>query len=67
MDDFPSVVQDCGKCAEAPTAVNETVKKPILVTGDIEKIAMIAKLVDLLRGGKWRAWTIVSKPIEIRE
>jgi hypothetical protein len=52
VNDFPSVVQDCGKCAEAPTAVNETVKKPILVTSDIEKTAMIAKLVDLLRGGK---------------
>jgi hypothetical protein len=67
MDDFPSVVQECSECASTPTTPHEDVKKPILLTCDVEEVAMIAQFVDSLRRGKRRVRTVALKSVEIRK
>jgi hypothetical protein len=67
FDDFPSVVQKCSGCTQSPTTPNETVKKPILLTCNVEKVTVIAQFVDLPGHGKRCVRAVALQSIEIRE
>jgi len=67
VNHFPSQIQNRSECSQTPTAPHENVKKPRLVTRNVEKVSVIVQLVDLLRSIDRCVWAVALKSVEIWE